>query len=159
MNDKIFQAIRLGENIVFEKLLSTTDINTLNESKQNLLQHAISYKNTKASTLLIDKAINLNHQDDRGYSALHYCSLYKDVDTCNKILRNINVLVNIKDAHGNSPLWTAVLNSKETYDIVNLLVRHGGNPYSVNNVGKSPFDFAKQINDLNLMKVLDPNSE
>ncbi|MBN8671475.1 MAG: hypothetical protein J0L80_12360 [Chitinophagales bacterium] len=61
---------------------------------------------------------------------------------------------NIDDIYGNNCLWTAVFNAKGKYEIVELYKKSGANVNSRNNAGRSPLDFAQQINDYKLIEVL-----
>ena len=64
----------------------------------------------------------------------------------------------LKDKYGNTPLWTAVFNSRGNYDVVKQLIKAGSNPFLKNNFGKSPFDFAKQIKDNKLAELLEKSN-
>lgn len=53
--------------------------------------------------------------------------------------------VDAVNAHGNTPLWTAVFNSRGSGDIIHLLRQHGANPWLQNRAGKTPVDLARTI--------------
>ncbi|WP_123868180.1 ankyrin repeat domain-containing protein [Chryseobacterium lactis] len=60
----------------------------------------------------------------------------------------------LQDQFGNNAMWTAVFNSDGGYDIVKLLKEYGFDSNSKNNNDRSPLDFAKQIEDEELQKIL-----
>lgn len=152
--DNLFQSIRFGESERFTELLDEFDINVLNENKQSLLHEVVSSKQTKFLPLLLKHSINLNQKDKNGQTALHYCGLYNTGEIAEFIIK-AGANVNICDDYGNQPLWTAVFNSLEQHDVVKVLMLHHANPNNKNNAGKSPLDFAKQINDKNLISLLE----
>jgi len=86
---------------------------------------------------LVENGANVNHQDRIGYSALHFIAEKQMADMA-KYFLDKGSNPNLQDIHGNTPLWTAVFNSKETKDIVTLLVRSGANPDIVNKYDKTP---------------------
>ncbi|HUH83135.1 MAG TPA: hypothetical protein VLX85_00910 [Stellaceae bacterium] len=51
----------------------------------------------------------------------------------------------IQDRGGNTPLWSAVVNPKRDYALVEMLVRAGADPNGKNKAGRSPVDVARQI--------------
>lgn len=59
-----------------------------------------------------------------------------------------------KDCYGNTPLWYAVFNARGKYELIELFLQSGANSASKNNIGKSPLDFALQINDERLQRIL-----
>lgn len=145
----IFQLIRCHEyskNLVF-------DVDIVNEESQSLLHEAIAAKNQTAAIDLIHRGIDLNMKDRRGQSPLHYCALYGDLKTAQEILRH-GADVNLRDDHGNNALWTAVFNARGNCEIVRLLKRSKSDPNSRNRHGRSPLDFAKQIEDRELISIL-----
>lgn len=62
--------------------------------------------------------------------------------------------VNIIDCYGNNPLWYAVFNANDDYCLVKLLVKYGADALSKNNAMRSPLDFAKQIEDTEMINIL-----
>ena len=62
--------------------------------------------------------------------------------------------INIIDYYGNNPLWYAVFNANDDYCLVKLLVKYGADALSKNNAMRSPLDFAKQIEDTEMINIL-----
>ncbi|WP_440137020.1 ankyrin repeat domain-containing protein [Hymenobacter mellowenesis] len=86
---------------------------------------------------LLQNGANINHQDRIGYSALHFIAQNKQVKIAAKFLKS-GANPNAIDVHGNTPLWTAIFNSKDEKGVVKLLLEYGANPNIVNKHGKSP---------------------
>ncbi|AIZ65402.1 hypothetical protein PK28_17165 (plasmid) [Hymenobacter sp. DG25B] len=150
----LFQAIRLHAPL---QDLVIPNINVRNENGQSLLQEAIAARNESAARLLLRQQLDVNSQDDQGATALHYVALYQTPALGQRILQQGGNLA-LLDQHGNSPLWTAVFNARGQYDVVDLFLQYQADPQSVNRYGKTPADFATQIQDPYLMRVLQPRA-
>ena len=153
--ERVFQAVRLNEPEDVLLLDEIPDINVKNTFSQNLLHEAVSYKNTRAFSKLIERGIDVNAQDSDGLTPLHYACEQNNLILARAILTN-GGQVNISDKHGNTPLWTAVFNAKGNYDMIALLVEFGGSQVTKrkNNYGKSPFDLASEMGDSGITKLL-----
>lgn len=152
-NLDIFQLIRLNENEKFFYLVDSIDINLENEFHQNLLHEAVAQGNLAIATKLIGNGINIDHKDCYGKTPLHYAAEYDQIELAEIILRNGGSL-NISDDYGNEPLWTAVFNARGKYEIVKLFINFRARPNHKNKAGRSPLDFALQIDDQDLIKTL-----
>jgi ankyrin repeat protein len=91
--------------------------------------------------------------DYQGATALHFAANYRLADVTARILEH-HGNPNAKDEHGNTPLWTAVFSARGEYQVVQLLIDAGADPTTKNRYGKSPLDFARQIKDEDLQRVL-----
>lgn len=151
--ENIFQIVRLNDIDVYHSIIDNIDLNVLNEENQNLLQESISSENDNISLDLIEKGINLNQKDKEGKTALHYCASFNNFAIAKVILEK-KADINICDNYGNNPLWVAVFNARGNYDIVKLFVAFKADRNNKNKANKSPLDFAKQIQDSELIDVL-----
>ena len=149
----IFQIIRTNNVKEYYSAIDNIDINTLNDYKQNSLQESIAYDNDEISYDLIKREINLNHKDEDGKTSLHYCAAHNNYDIA-KIILEKGCDINICDNHGNNPLWVAVFNARGVYNMVELFVVFKANINNKNNADKSSLDFAKQIEDEELIEIL-----
>lgn len=156
MKTDIFEIVRLKDNKNFNQKISDFEINIINEDKESLLQVAIAYNNLEIAEDLIKRGININHQDKKGFTALHYIAEYCYYKLGEILVKN-GADINIVDNFGNNALWTATFNARGKYELVGLLVENGGNPNNKNNNSKSPLDFAKQIGDNKLVDILSKN--
>lgn len=105
-NNEIFSIIRIGTYEQYEKSIAEVDIDCCNEYKQNLLQEAIASCKNDIAKDLINRNIDLNHQDSNGQAPLYYCAQYLNIEIA-RLLLSKNADINIEDAYGNNPLWTA----------------------------------------------------
>ena len=72
--------------------------------------HGLPHLRDKIAIDLVNKRIDINHQDDKGFSSLHYCAQFSNINIAELLLKN-NANINIVDSYGNNPLWTAVFNN------------------------------------------------
>ncbi|WP_034738071.1 ankyrin repeat domain-containing protein [Chryseobacterium indologenes] len=153
--DKVFQYVRLNQVENLKKEVNSSNVNDfINEYDENLLQEAISSKAFEIIKYLLECDININHADRDGKTPLHFSTAYNDYDTTQFLLDNKSIEIDKKDIHGNNPMWVATFNARGYYDVVKLLKQAGANPNSKNNNNKSALDFAKQIEDQDLEKIL-----
>lgn len=152
-NNEIFSIVRLGTYEQYVSNIANMDIDNCNEYNQNLLQEAIAACKNDIAKDLIDRNININHKDSNGQVPLHYCAQYFNIEIAGLLL-NKNADINIEDIYGNGPLWTAVFNARGDYRIVELFIKYNANIYHLNKAKRSPLDFAKQIDDLDMINIL-----
>lgn len=153
--DNVFQFVRLNNLNEFKKTVDRDNVNLyINEYNQNLLHEAISNNSLDIIDYLFKINININYQDEEGKTPLHYAVLYKNIYTINLLLSNKLINKNISDIYGNNSMWIAVFNARGEYDIVKLLKKYDVDYLSKNNNGMSPLDFAKNIEDIELINIL-----
>jgi len=51
----------------------------------------------------------------------------------------------LRDNYGNTPLWTAVMNSRQSLSLVKLFLDNSANVDNVNNAGRTPGQMIKNI--------------
>ena len=153
MTNEIFSIIRNGLTEHYHLSISSTPINCDNELGQNLLQEAIAYYRNSIAVDLVNRGININHQDNRGLTPLHYCVQHNNL-TIAELLLAKGGKVNILDSSGNNPLWYAVFYADGDYQFVKLLIKYGADALSKNKAMRSPLDFAKEIGDEVMTKIL-----
>lgn len=149
--NEIFSIIRVGTYEQYEKNIVVVDIDCCNEYKQNLLQEAIAASKNDIAKDLINR--DIDNQDSNGQTPLHYCAQYLNIEIA-RLLLSKSADINIEDAYGNNPLWTAVFNARGDYRMVELFIEYNANIYHLNKAGRSPLDFAKQIDDTKLVQIL-----
>lgn len=147
----IFGALRRNEPEYYANT-DRVDIN-IKEFGQNLRHQAIAQRKTQIALDLIDRGIDLNCQDHNGQTPLHFLGMHPNRELADRILESGGNL-SVRDIYGNTPLWTAVANPKRDYDLIQVLVDHGADPASTNNVGKAPIDVAEQSQDERLKSIL-----
>lgn len=150
----IFQTVKLNQEREFSSAIDKTEINVINEFGQNMLHMAVAGGANSIGKELVRRGIEVNRQDSKGQTPLHYAAVHASSELAKAILE-AGGDVSIKDSYGNTPLWSAVFNARGKHDLVKLMMRFGPDPKSKNKAGKSPLDFARQINDEALIAILE----
>lgn len=151
----IFQAVRRDGSLAVPLIRALENINVTNDDGATLLHAAIAYGNEDAARVIIERGADVNAQDNDGVTPLHLCVVHDNLPLAELIFAAGGV-VNLLDKHGNSPLWTAVFLARGKYELVQCLLRHGGQRMAnvANRHGHSPYRFAKQIGDTTLQALL-----
>ena len=152
----IFQIIRRDSFQDFINAIDKVDINTTHDDGQNLLHHAIAYNRPDIAQELLARNININHQDKNGDTPLHYASDHSSIEIANYILEK-NADPNICNKSGNNVVWSAVFNARGQYKLVQILLKANGDATIKNKSDRSALDFAKQIEDIDLISILETN--
>lgn len=96
---------------------------------------------------------DVNKKYQKGLNLLHFTCEYNQIQLAKELLeRRINI--EEKNIYGNTPLWTAVFNSKGEYEMVDLLLSYKADPNSINNADNTPLKFAITIDDKILIQKL-----
>lgn len=138
-------------NFSKKKVDNDTEFVGLNDEKElNLFQDDLG----SAEFLKKVKNLNdINKKFQKGLNLLHFAAEYGELKFATELLK-LGIKVNEKNDFGNTPLWTAVFNAKGNYELVDLLLRYGADPNSVNNADNTPLKFAETIHDEELIKKL-----
>jgi ankyrin repeat protein len=91
---------------------------------------------------VLDCDVNLH--DKNGWTPLHFAAQSNAVE-CARILLEAGAEIDAVDAHGNTPLSTAVFNSKGFGDLILLLRSRGADPERKNSHGQTPIGLANLI--------------
>ena len=149
----LFQMVRNHENEGLLEMMDSIDLKQINKNGKNLLHEAVSFRNNTIFEKLIEKGIDVNHQDSKGQTPRHYCAGHQNLEMAKAILESRGDL-NITDKHGENSLWTAVFNAKGEYGIVSLFLKYIADKAIKNTARRSSLEFALQINDQKLIKML-----
>ncbi len=99
----------------------------------------------------------MNLVDEDKQTALHCICNYPNIEVARSILEHGGD-INKRDKYGNNALWTAVFNCKgRYYEMVELFMKYNPDVTTKNNAGRSPLDFAIQVGDDKLIKLLKKN--
>lgn len=153
--NEVFHMVELNNLEDLKKIVNESNVNLfVNEFGQNLLHMAITRNSQEVFNYLLYCDIDVNKLDNDGKTPLHYSTAYNNFDFTKLLLDSKGIEKGIKDRYGNNPMWVAVFNSRGYYDVVRLLIEHGVDAHSKNNSGRSASDFAKQIEDEELIEIL-----
>lgn len=127
-------------------LKGVANVNALGGSGINILHYYISmvsklsFNPEDIVLLLIKSGVDVNAQNEKGASPLHFCVAHPN-SIITKVLTSNGAIVDIQDEMGNTPLWRAVMNfrgDEELRKVIDELVLSGANPDKENNSGNSP---------------------
>ncbi len=130
-------------------------LNTVDSSGDSALHIAVLKKNLPIVQFLIENGADVNIQNKLGKTALHHAGEQNAVDIAKLIIAHGGRL-DIYDSYNNGPLWTATYNyneKKERFEIVELFLKHGADKNHKNNAGRSPLDFANQIESEDILRL------
>jgi ankyrin repeat protein len=97
----------------------------------------------KVKKLLAEGAV-ADTQDDNGWTALHFAAQERRMEIVSALLDH-GANPNLHDAHGNGPLWTAIVNARGDFSCIRALRAAGADSQHKNKHGKSPKDIAEVI--------------
>jgi uncharacterized protein len=149
----VSSSVRRDELEEFKSALGEVDLKKTTTGGRNLLHVAIAYHRPDHARELILRGIDVNQRDHGGETALHYAAIHADPTTAVLLLEHGGEPA-AADKHGNTPLWYAVFNARGDYEMVTLLLGAGADPTRRNSKGRSPSDFARQIQDGALVELL-----
>lgn len=128
------------------------------------LHHAALLNDTaRVQQLVTSKKIDVNEQDNEGFSALHLAAQENRKDIV-RILLDHGATVDIKDNHGNTPLMRALdscyealtTNIPDPGAIIKMLLQAGADPKSQNNYGVKIIDTVKSAGpNINIKQFFD----
>jgi uncharacterized protein len=148
--------IELGNNENVKKLLTAVGIDALDAYLRTALIWATFYNNISLLIWLIENGADTNHQDKDGYTGLHFAGQEKCFE-CAKLLIDKGANLELADRHGNTPLWTAIFNSRVNSRgdtrLVKLYVQNGANLDHTNKYQRTPRQMAETIGGFDLTSI------
>lgn len=108
------------------------------------LHYAANENDVAKARALIAAGSRVDLPDDNGWTPLHFAAQSQSLPIAEALLA-AGAPVDPQDSHGNAPLSTAVFNSRGSGELIDLLRRHGADPYRENFHGVSPLSLAREI--------------
>jgi ankyrin repeat protein len=137
-------------------LASGVDIDAKDQFGATALHRAVSEKRVDIALALVARGADLTVQDPQGRTPLHWAIEHGLFDAAAAMVRTSPAVLEIADAHGNQPLWTATFKARKgDHSLVALLLESGADVHHRNNVGLSPMDIPRRTGDSALMALLD----
>jgi len=112
---------------------------------------AAIFKKEDIARLLIENEADVNAQEIKGWSVLHFAAQSNLPDLV-KLLIDKGANVNVQDDYGNVPLFKALQNSKPEKETVTLLLKAGADKDIKNKSGISPFELAMKVTNHDLKR-------
>jgi len=139
--DSITRHIRNAEDANARSLIEEKGTELPDGEARTPLIWAAAHNRIELLHWLICRKANVDHQDRIGYCALHFAAQNKHTEVA-RILLNSAASTELRDIHGNTPLWTAAFNARGDFGVFQLLLSHGALLDNRNNVGKTVRDVA-----------------
>lgn len=144
---------KLGQTVI-EHAVKSTDHDTQRiiqslpqyhqkEYKAGLLHSAAQSNNTDVLNSLVVEGVSLNILNQYGQSALHQAALYNASQAVQILLNSDEVLVDLADSDGNTPLHDAALRGNVT--VIHLLLQNGADANRKNKRGETPLFIAEKL--------------
>ncbi|SEP23172.1 Ankyrin repeat-containing protein [Flavobacterium sp. CF108] len=137
----LFIDIQNGNIDNVKSFFKTRDINTTDNFNRTAIINAALYNQTAIIKWLLEQGADINLQDKNGYTALHFSAQEGNIDSTMLLLEN-KANPNIKDIHGNTPAWVAIMNWKAgaNFDTLDQLVKKGTDLTIKNCANRSALD-------------------
>ena len=137
--DNSFIDIKNKNNESVKALFSDAGIDAKDRDERTLLLNAVCYTNVELVKWALEKNAQINHQDQNGYSALHFALQENNFEITALLVNNPSTQVDIQDNNGNTPLWRGIYDNVD-FEIIQLLVAKGANPKLQNLHNVAPID-------------------
>lgn len=103
---------------------------------------------------LLDQRADPDFADEQGLVALHFAAQEFHPEVVGLLLER-GASVDPRNSFGNTPLWTAVFNSRGRDELIALLRDSGADPFCANESGRTPFDLASLIGNPDVAQFFD----
>lgn len=126
------------------KLIDKYGVDFTDRDGRNILLNCIVKHFDKSAIAIIENAkdLDLNQQDNSGYSALHFAVQEGRIEIVKNLLKAKEIKVDIADCNGNTPLWRGIFDEIDE-DIILLLLEKGADINQKNNHGVAPIEFVE----------------
>ena len=121
------------------------EVNACDDHGETPLQVAVCNQNIDFVKILLDENmhIDVNHQDLKGFCALH-CAVLRRDETMTDCLLQYGASMNLSDADGNTPLMHAI--KAKNMQAIHLLLEYGAKINTKNNQNETALDLAITFN-------------
>lgn len=126
-----------------------------NELGATPLLVAIANKNAGVALALVERGADCRIRDREGRTALHWAVEHGLLETAEAIVGRWPETLELEDAHGNQPLWAAVIRARAgDSSMARLLAQRGGNLKHENKHGLRPVDIPDRTGDAALAALV-----
>jgi len=136
----LIDAVFTGKLVkVVRYLESGMDVNSQDSDKRSPLMHAVIDKQNEIVKLLLGRGADVNAKDFNEWTALHFAAQNNDYEIVSLLISR-GAKVNAQDSNGNTPLWRAEFESRDTTLIQDYLIQKGADDNLKNFHDVSPKD-------------------
>ncbi len=115
------------------------------------LHYASNEGNLGKVCILISEGMNVNLKDKNGWTPLHFAVQSQSIKIAARLIE-CGAEIDARDIDGNTPLFRAVYCYSNDGRMIELLRKHGADPYSENNYGNSPVGLARRFGNKDVSK-------
>lgn len=133
------------EDIITMIMEKVQDLELGDRAGATLLWHAALLNRRRIAEWLVERGVNINTQDDNGFSALHSATQEKNIDMVLYLLQN-GANVNIQDEFGNTPIMRT--NRSTPIELFRILLENGADIDLKNQAGISYRDVSVAFPDM-----------
>lgn len=123
----------------------------LDRSGRSELHYASNEGDFDKVKSLIENGADVNLKDKEGWTPLHFAAQSQNASIA-LLLIEAGAEIDVCNLHGNTPLSDAVFNYTTDGSVIELLRKHGANPYKSNNYGQTPVGLARLIANYDVAK-------
>jgi len=116
----------------------------LDKMGRSELHYASNEGNLGRVCVLIAGGMDVNGKDRNGWTPLHFAAQSQSVKIACRLIEH-GAEINARDIDGNTPLFRAVYCYANDGTMIELLRKHGADPYSENHFGNSPIGLARRF--------------
>ena len=140
--------------VLKELIFFDADTNITNNLNETPLFLSVNINNYEAFLILLKNNANCNIQNIKGDTPLHIAVQKKEKKFIEPLLEN-NSNPNLQNfTHGQTPTHLAIINKLDE-DVLKLFKKYKANFFHIKDkLNKTPFDYAKEINDENYLNLL-----
>lgn len=142
--DNLRHNINQGDFETAKRTLKEFGVNVQDGEGRTALINSVIENQIDFVKWLVDNGADINIQDRGGYSALHFVGQNR-LTEIGKYILSKSPNLELRDRYGNTPLWTAVMNSRQSLSIVKLFLDNSANVDNVNEAGRTPGQMIKTI--------------
>ncbi len=145
-------ALYNNELMAFSQVVNgMVNINERDREGRTLLVYCILENNLEFMSILISKDIDVNQKDHEEWTALHYAAQDYNLEAARYLLKN-GAVIDPQNSKGNTPLFTAVYNSRGRGAMIKLLLSYGADENLKNISQVSPKVLAHKIANYDINK-------
>lgn len=116
----------------------------LDKMGRSELHNASNEGNIGKVCVLISQGADVNIRDKNGWTPLHFAAQSQSVKIASRLIEH-GAEIDARDVEGNTPLFRAVYCYSNDGAMIELLRKHGANPYFENSFGNSPIGLARRF--------------